>query len=357
MAIDRKAFTKTKFQNIKIHKDGIKFWLNFKIAGKQYSKIWNSNPVHTRVDRIRQAQNQLEVFRNEITRKENIEANTEGTVDDYWNMLVEDKKRKWSDAQMSKNKSYYNTYIKKMFGSKMIKDVKPAMFTAFNRTINHLATRTQKMAYELLMPIFNLAIEDEIIYSSPIKKNHVPKRKAIEEKKSITRAEEKYRAVYKAINKVYADDPHNRAIFLFGFHGRRRNEVLTLQWEDINFDNDSYIIRKKVSKVNADMTFRLPDDVRNALLEFRDTSGNIFKVNSIVHLYKNIRNEPNVPKEFTFHWMRNLSVSALSAMGVEVTHLSAMLGHTDSGTIRKYLSLQREASTTVTNEASKRLLS
>jgi hypothetical protein len=44
-------------------------------------------------------------------------------------------------------------------------------------------------------------------------------------------------------------------------------------------------------------------------------------------------------------------------MGVEVTHLSAMLGHTDSGTIRKYLSLQREASTAVTNEAAQRLLS
>ena len=60
--------------------------------------------------------------------------------------------------------------------------------------------------------------------------------------------------------------------------------------------------------------------------------------------------------EFTFHWMRNLSVSALSAMGVEITHLSGMLGHTDGSTIRKYLSLQREASTTVTNKASAKLL-
>ncbi len=50
-------------------------------------------------------------------------------------------------------------------------------------------------------------------------------------------------------------------------------------------------------------------------------------------------------EEFSFHWMRNLSVSALSSMGASLTDLTAMLGHQDSGTLKKYLSLQRDAST------------
>lgn len=356
MSIDKKAFTKTRYTNIKIHKNGIQFWFDFTIAGKRYSRLWNSNPVHTKVDRIRSAQNQLEVFRQEIIRQDSITVDMNATVDTYWNVLIENKKNKWSNAQMDKNIGYYNKYIHKTLGMKRIKDVKPSMLTQFNRTISHLATRTQKMAYELLVPIFNLAIEDEIIDRSPIKNSHVPKRKQLEEKKVITDAVTKYRAVYDAINKVYADNSHHRAIFLLGFHGRRRNEVLNLRWEDIDFVNDKYTVRADTSKVNVDMTFQLPADVKNALMEFADTKGDVFTVKNIVQRYHQVRDECGIP-EFTFHWMRNLSVSALSSMGVEITHLSAMLGHTDSGTIRKYLSLQREASTAVTNEASQKLLS
>ena len=75
----------------------------------------------------------------------------------------------------------------------------------------------------------------------------------------------------------------------------------------------------------------------------------MFHSKDIAKQYKKFRDETGI-QEFTFHWMRNLAVSALSSMGIEITHLSAMLGHTDSGTIRKYLSLQREASTAVTNQ-------
>ena len=133
-------------------------------------------------------------------------------------------------------------------------------------------------------------------------------------------------------------------------------ETLNLEWSDIDFENKSYVIRGKHSKVNTDMNFTLPDDIANALQKFRDTSGKIFTVKSLDCHHQKIRDYTGIP-EFSFHWMRNLSVSALSAMGVEITHLSAMLGHTDGSTIRKYLSLQREASTAVTNEASQRLLS
>jgi len=246
------------------------------------------------------------------------------------------------------------------------------MLTSFNKTISHLSQRTQKISYELLNPIFVLAIEDEIIDRSPVKQTHIPKRKQLEEKKIVTDAVTKYKAVHKAIHQTFGTnqvitfddgttlqcniDPHYRALFLFGFYGRRKTEVLDLQWKDIDFVNDIYTIRAENSKVNVDMTFQLPLDVMEALMEFQETTGNVFEVRHIERHYKKIRKITGI-NEFTFHWMRNLAVSALSSMGVEITHLSAMLGHTDSGTIRKYLSLQREASTAVTNEASQKLLS
>ena len=371
MAIDKKAFTKTRYANIKIHKDGIKFWFDFTMNGKRYSRLWNSNKNHTKADKLRSAIKQLEVYRVDVEHQNGITANVDATVNHYWQILKDSKKNKWSTHWMLNNTMFYNKYIRDTIGNKRIRDIKPSMLTQFNKTISHLSPRTQKTAYELLSPIFNIAIEDEIIDRSPVKQTHIPKRKQLEEKKIVTDAVTKYKSVHKAIHKVFGTDdvitleddttlqcnidPHYRAMFLFGFYGRRKTEVLDLQWCDIDFANDTYTVKAESSKVNVDMTFHLAQDVKDALLEFADTTGDVFNVRHIERHYKKIRKVTGI-NEYTFHWMRNLSVSALSSMGVEITHLSAMLGHTDSGTIRKYLSLQREASTAVTNEASKKLL-
>ncbi len=389
MAIDKKAFTKTRYQNIKIHKDGIKFWFDFTINKKRYNRLWSSNKNHTKPDKLRSAVKQLEVYRNEVEHQNGIEADIDATIDHYWETLLKDKskdthkdektgkikkvKPKWSKNWISNNTNFYDKYIRDTLGSKKIREIKPAMISGFNRTISHLAPRTRKTAYELLNPIFNLAIEDEIIVHSPIKKNHKPVRKQAQEKKVVNDAKVKYYAVYSAIYQIFntdveiyciADktaipcniDPHYRALFLFGFHGRRKTETLELLWEDINFDNNSYMIPKEISKANVDMTFTLPADVKGALLEFREPTGRIFSVRHIERHYRKIRKITGI-EEFTFHWMRNLSVSALASMGVSITDLSAQLGHTDDATIRKYLSLQREESTARTNEASQKLLS
>ena len=369
---DKKTFTKTKYQNIKIHKDGIQFWFDFEMDKKRYRRLWKANKNHTKADRLRQAQIQFEAFKTEIEHKNNITADIDATVDTYWNILQDMKKDKWSDHWMLNNTKFYDKYIRDTLGAKRIREIKPAMLTKFNSSISHLAPRTQKTAYELLNPIFALAVEDEIIDRSPVKQNHIPKRKQLEEKKIVTDATAKYRAVHGAIHQVFGTDqvitfddgttlqcnidPHYRALFLFGFYGRRKTEVLDLQWGDIDFVNNTYTVRAENSKVNVDMVFQLPRDVIEALLEFQDHKDNIFNVRHIERHYKKIRKITGI-ETFTFHWMRNLAVSALASRGVEITHLSAMLGHTDSGTIRKYLSLQREASTKVTNEASQKLLS
>jgi len=372
VAIIAADYTKTKHTGIKIHKDGLTFLFDIRVVGKRSRKVWGASKTQSKADRLKSAYNQMELFRKEVEHKQNIVADIDATIDHYWDLLCDAKKSKWSDHWMLNNTKFYDKYIRDTLGSKKVRDVKPAMMTRFNSTISHLSPRTQKTAYELLNPIFNIAIEDEIIDRSPVKQSHIPKRKQLEEKKIVIDAVSKYKSVHSAIHQVFGTDelitfeddttlqcnidPHYKALFLFGFYGRRKTEVLDLQWNDINFELNTYRVKAESSKVNIDMVFQLPDDVKNALLDFQDNSGRIFNVRHIERHYKKIRKVTDI-NEFTFHWMRNLSVSALSSMGVEITHLSAMLGHTDSGTIRKYLSLQREASTAVTNEASQKLLS
>lgn len=352
MAIDKKSYTNTKHTGIKVHKDGIKYWFDFTLNGKRYSRLWKSNTNHIKVDRLKSAYTQLENIKAEILHATTITADMSATVNDYFDNL----KTKWKGETLKKYEFYYEKYMRQGIGKLKVKEVKPAHFTSFNKTITHLAPATRKRAYEILQPLFRLAIEDEIIVRTPIKTVHIPVRNQLSEKKVVTDAVTKYKKLHTTIHNLFLNNPHHRAIFLFGFYGRRLNEVLSLSWSDVDLINNQYTVRGKNSKINTDMTFSLAPDVKDALLEFTDVDGEIFNISEVQHYYKTIREHSDI-EEFTFHWMRNLSVSALSTMGVDLTHLTAMLGHTDSSTLKKYLSLQRGASTVVTNEASARLLS
>ncbi len=362
-------YSKTKHTGLKLNKDGITFLLDIRVDGKRYRKVWESNPMHNKTDKLKTAYNECEAFRAEVEHRTTIIADFDATVADYWTRLKAVKD--WKPYMVKEYDHYYKRNLN-MFSKIKVKDLKPAHFTSLNTTLTHLSTRSRLKAYEILQPLIALAIEDEIIFKSPIKKSHIAKRKSLEEKKIIVNAADKYKLVHQAIHRIYGTtdlividentkiqcriSPVYRAAFLFCFHGRRVSEALNLQWQDIDFIKDTYTVRGETSKVNTDMTFTLPLDVKEALLEFADVSGDIFPFKSIDRQYYKIRKVTGI-NEFTAHWMRNLSVSALASMGVSATHLSSLLGHQDGGTIRKYLSLQREASTAVTNEASQRLLS
>ena len=69
-----------------------------------------------------------------------------------------------------------------------------------------------------------------------------------------------------------------------------------------------------------------------------DMEIDVAQIKHVKNHYNKIREHSALP-EFSYHWMRNLTVSAMASMGVDVTHLSAMLGHNDGGAVKKYLSL------------------
>ena len=361
MAILLSDYKTTKHGGLLIHKsDDNKFLLNFSINGKATRKVFNANPVHTKPDKLKAAYTALEVLKGVKVRVESSGANLDSTVDEYFDRL-----QKMTERNEETQKSYerhYNRYIKPIIGKMKIVNVAPTHISTITALTKHLANSTRQKSTAILVPIFRLAIDEELIQFTPVKHIHKIKRKQIEEKRVIGNAETKYREVYKAINDVFAENHKIRALFLFGFYGRRKTETLHLKWSDIDFKNDSYTIRGANSKINTDMSFKLPPDVKSALLQCEHFSTYIFAsdrepskpISEIREHVEKVR-AVTVP-EYNFHWMRNLSVSALSSMGVEAIHLSAMLGHTDTATVKQYLSLQRESSSVHTLDASKRLL-
>jgi len=359
-----KKLKATTIKGIKID-DANRYILDFTRDKKRYRKSIS-------VSSIEEAQIALTNFKKELDFQDNIDVDIHSTVNEYWETLRTLKQ--WKSKQDTDLNKHYILNIQPILGNLKITDVKSKHFTKLNLSQIHLGTRSQKKSYEILQPMFNLAIEDELIVHTPIKKIHIPVRKQLEEKKIITDASLKFRCLYEALHKFFGSDqlitinnhptiktvqcnnnPHHLALFLFGFHGRRLNEILSLKWSDINIINRSYIVRGTNSKVNLDMTFKLDDDIKNALDRVEQINEYVFQVKKVDNYYNRIRAISALP-EFTFHWMRNLLVSALSSQGTSTTHLSALLGHTDSNTLKKYLSLQRESSTAITSEATTNLL-
>lgn len=355
MAIIKRNYTPTKHTGIKVHSNKIDYWFDFRIEGKRYSRLFKAKENHTPKDRLKSAYEALEATKEAIIKELSITADTSATVNNYWKKVKQLKQ--WNPKVKTDMQYYYDKYLTDI-GSMKIRDVKPKHFTDLNIELNGLSPRYRKKAYEILRPVFALAIDDEIIEASPIKENHIPKRDNSTEKKIVTNAVDKYKRLHKALYLKFKENPHHLAFFLFGFHGRRLGEVNTLTWSDIDLDNNSYIVRAANSKVNTDLTFALPNEIKDLLIQFKGrsiNSDNVFNIKEAKCHYADIRTKSGIP-EFTFHWMRNLSVSALSSMGAEVTHLSAMLGHVDGQTLKKYLTLQNEESTKVTNDISSGLL-
>ena len=215
----------------------------------------------------------------------------------------------------------------------------------------------KKVLKQTLEPIFKYAYENGIIDKIPAIKLPVKKQST---KKKITNATEKLSALYRTIMELYADDPFYRALFLFALYGRRLNEVLTLEWRDIDFDNSIYRIREENYKTGEEMVFDLPRPVAEALMQIEsDRNGLVFKspkTGRKLHTPKKqlakVKSRSGVD-DLTFHKFRHILVSAMAESGMVSSVLSASLGHSTSQTTEQFYITQNHLK--ATSEANKKI--
>jgi len=354
MAIILQEYLKTKHIGIKVHKlDKRKFLLECTINKKRHRKIYKAHESLGIKDRLKTAYSEREDFIDTLNQQLNSNAKIKATVDEYF--VIHTNSRKWSKEVRRGYENYYRKHIQPLIGSRKVVEIQPFHISQVMDKLVHYSNRTRKMALEILKPLFKRAISDRLILLSPVTEEHNVTRNQKSEKRLVPDAVKKYRAVYQSIMSVYKNNAHHRALFLFGFSGRRKTETLQIRWEDINFNDKTYIILGENSKTGADMTFVLSDDLYDALNEFKDIEGKVFNISWISDAVKKIRLDSGV-EQFTFHYMRNLCVSALSTQGVEAITLSGLLGHTSTATVKQYLDLQREEASATALRVSKKLL-
>lgn len=112
--------------------------------------------------------------------------------------------------------------------------------------------------YQFVNPVFKFfnikAAKFGINIPSPAKQQDLP---PLNNERGLDLSIDDIKKIFNELNN-YSLTPV-REIFMFLMHGRRFGEVITLEWKDIDFINDTYTIRGLNNKARVDMTYHLSD--------------------------------------------------------------------------------------------------
>ena len=378
MAINLQDFKATKYPNlyksIKSHeKNGFKYLLWAKIDGKLHKRILGYSKKDNLTDRS--ANLKADAYKQEL--EEGYTPTKAIKLDALSKLYFESlKDTDWCEAKKNIYNRYLGTYKednktpkkvtrrptedeqkrqkifdKNKIGHRSLDSIKEMHIEKILREMHKqgLKPRTQKTIIEVLKPMFNFAVKNKIIRDNPARDITV---KVPSQKKIVTNATDLFKRVYAGINAYYHDNPYYRALFLFGFTGRRKGEILNLKWENIDFVHNYYWIED--TKTDDQQKYQLPPYLIEPLQEIiDDRKGLVFKSPITGKKIINIDRQMRQLKKFleldnlSMHYMRNILVSALAEQQVEAITLSGILGHKDPNTINKYLSINHYKSSQI----------
>jgi len=248
---------------------GRRFVARFRFEDKIYTKFLG----YSKKDKLtpRSASKLLEAYKNDIEAGYTSSSNI--TLDKLFELYFEtlDITKQWTN----KKRYIYEHYIKSFIGKKKIDkiremDIRKILLDMSKR---ELSPRTQKSVLEVLNPLFRFAVKNKYLKDNPSIGITV---KIPNQKKIVTNATELFNQVYQGITTLYKDEPFYQALFLFGFTGRRKSEILNLKWENIDFKNDYYWIED--TKNDDKQKYQLPQMIKEQLLKINDTKrGLVFK--------------------------------------------------------------------------------
>lgn len=255
------------------------------------------------------------------------------------------------------------TYKKHFQDGLGLKNVNEINFLDIQRFCNELIKRdykikTVKNILAKLKVIFKLALKLEIINKNPCDFIELPK---FDNKRYFDYSV----AIQKKFIKAISENKEPSAdIFFFLLHGRRKNEVLSLKFSDINFKTRTYTIPFKINKAKRDMVYKMSDDLYNRLYRRYIEAKKRNKLNGYVFVnpmtndkYQDLRRSwnsllkrNNLPR-IRLHDIRHLiGTYSINYLKIPIEQVSFTLGHTNIITTQKYITANvRKSKETIEN--------
>lgn len=150
-----------------------------------------------------------------------------------------------------------------------------------------------------------------------------------------------------------ADTHTIRSVFAFLLQGRRISEVLTLKYSDINYDKNTYTIRKVNSKSGVELDFYLEDYLLPHVKkgEGIELDNLIYRVSAAAvrsRFYKLLK--ANKLPQIHLHDIRHMVATTALNAGANIADVSRALGHsTISTTEKRYVNKKAEMGSRATS--------
>ena len=260
-------------------------------------------------------------------------------------------------------RSDISTYQKHFKDDLGLKNVDEINFLDIQRFCNDLIKRdykikTVKNILAKLKVIFKLALKLEIINKNPCDFIELPK---FDNKRYFDYSV----AIQKKFIKAISENKEPGAdIFFFLLHGRRKNEVLSLKFSDINFKTRTYTIPFKINKAKRDMVYKMSDELydrlykryinakRNGQLNdfvFKNPKTNA-KYQDLRKSWRSLLRRNSLPL-IRLHDIRHLiGTYSINYLKIPIEQVSFTLGHTNIITTQKYITANvRNSKETIEN--------
>nr|WP_314746986.1 tyrosine-type recombinase/integrase [uncultured Campylobacter sp.] len=242
------------------------------------------------------------------------------------------------------------TYQKHFKDGLGLKNVNEINFIDVQKFCNDLIKKdykikTVKNILAKLKVVFKLALKLEIINKNPCDLIELPK---FDNKRYFDYSV----AIQKKFIKAISENKEPSAdIFFFLLHGRRKNEVLSLKFSDINFKTRTYTIPFKINKAKRDMVYKMSDELYDRLYKryinfkrcglvddfvFKNPMTNS-KYQDLRKSWRSLLSRNSLPL-IRLHDIRHLiGTYSINYLKIPVEQVSFTLGHTNIITTQKYI--------------------
>jgi len=317
----------------------------------QTKKSFNFSKKVTFLQAVRQAASHREELLKKLVEGTHREDKVRiPTLKQAWDDYVEMKKNQLSANTLVSYTTFMNKWIlsKPTLAKKSIDKVTTRELQKIVNEILELgmSPRTAKSVKETLRPLFKQYVLQGTMQVNPAELLQIPK---FNNEVAIDLSEKKVKELYEALYN-YPIEPF-KSIFIWLSHGRRQNEILSLEWDDINFDNYTYTIKFENNKVRKPMTYKLTKELVNTL----EVLG-IQKKGFIFHSLKDenkkmsketVRNHwskilQQVDIKIRMHDLRHLIGGTLVSSGKTLEQVASVLGHTSTSVTKRYSKVRQE---------------
>jgi len=280
------------------------------------------------------------------------------TLNDLFIQYIEIIEPLQSEQTIRTKKGYYRKHIQNRFGDKDINTLGYREYQLFVNDLlkSGLKPKTVKNIKDILQVMYKMANKLGYTDKNPLSDIELPK---FDNKLHFHYSLEYQQKLIKAI--LEFDEPIYKDIFFFLLHGRRLNEVLSLEWEMVDLNKMIYYIPAKINKAKRNMAHMMGKDLYDRLSVYYHQAcvkqeklipkGYIFlnpktgkKFVDLRKPWKRLLASQNLPHT-RIHDIRHLiGTYSINHLEIPIEKVSHTLGHTSIEITQKYISASPETS-------------